>query len=94
MNDNIIFTYKQFTKTLKTVAKQTIPRLLEDFGKIISPCMTKSVIGYTPMNEYQDADSPDTIQSSTSALTDVHDEKRRERWIDTISNIHFTHPQV
>jgi len=41
--------------------------------------------------EYLNADSPDTIHSSASALTDLIDKKRHDRWIDTVGKIDFTH---
>jgi len=81
-----IFAYKQFTQTLKTVAKQTIPR---GFRKSYIPTWDEECS--RPYKEYLNADSPDTIQSSTSALTDLLDKKRHDLWIDTVSNIDFTH---
>jgi len=83
--DNINFAYKQFTQTLKTVDKETIPR---GFWKSYIPTWVEECS--RPYKEYVNADSPDTIHSSASALTDLLDEKRHDRWIDTVSNIDFT----
>jgi len=84
--DNINFAYKQFTQTLKTVAKQTIPR---GFRKSYIPTWDEECSRL--YKEYLSADSPDIIHSSASALTDLLDKKRHDRWIDTVSNIDFTH---
>ena len=73
---NINFAYKQFTQTLKTVAKQTIPR---GFRKSYIPTWAEECSRLC--KEYLDADSPDTIHSSASALTDLLDKK------DTIAGL-------
>jgi len=82
---NINFAYKQFTQTLKTVAKQTI---LKGFRKSYIPTWDEECSRL--YKEYLNADSQDTIHSSASALTDLLDKKRHDRWIDTVSNIDFT----
>ena len=84
--DNINFAYKQFTQTFKTVAKETIPR---GFRKSYIPAWDEECSRL--YKEYLNADSPDTIHSSASALTDLLDKKKHDRWIDTVSDIDFTH---
>jgi len=87
--DNINFAYKQFTQTLKTVC-QTIP---SSFRK--SYILTWDEECSRLYKEYLDADSPDTIHSLVSVLTDLLDKKKdmivRLTW--SVTAISLTHQE-
>ena len=72
---NLNEAYKRFTSALKTVAKASMPR---DFQKSYIPTWDDECVSL--LNEHHTA----------AALFD-HLNEKRECWIETVSNINFTH---
>ena len=71
---------------LKTVAKASISR---GFQKSYIPTWDDEFVGL--LNEHQEATDQVCRHKAVAALFDHLNENQHERWIETVSNINFTH---
>ena len=77
---------QQFTKAIKTAAKASIPR---GFRKEYIPTWDDECTDL--YNSYLVADDADAQKETATALIDHLDQKRQERWIESVTDIDFTH---